>query len=161
MQFGQNPYAEEALAAASIARNQGGMLRTSAPIGNERMLSSGMTDKVEINEQPERNLKDYTGQNVKQNMLSAIPQGQANAIMGQRKNNTDLSQAEYKAQHMLTERMAQTLYANDGGAAVMQLNALAADPVQMKEFMRRIGESKQMAQGNNPHTKFQSTAFYG
>ena len=160
MQLGQNPYAEEALAAASIARNQGGMLRTSAPIGNERMLSTGMTDKVEINEQPEKNA-NYSSQNIKQNMLSAIPQAQANAIQGQRKNNADLSQAEYKAQHMLTERMAQTLYANDGGAAVMQLNSLAADPVQMKEFMRRIGESKQMAMGNNPHTKFQSTSFYG
>ena len=160
MQLGQNPYAEEALAAASIARNQGGMLRTSAPIGNERMLSTGMSDKVEINEQPEKNA-NYSSQNVKQNMMSAIPQAQASAIQGQRKNNADLSQAEYKAQHMLTERMAQTLYANDGGAAVMQLNSLAADPVQMKEFMRRIGESKQMAQGNNPHTKFQSTAFYG
>ena len=158
--LGQNPYAEEALAAASMARNQAGMLRTSAPVGPERLLSTGMTDKVEINEQPEKNA-NYSSQNVKQNMMSAIPQAQANAIQGQRKSNADLSQAEYKAQEFANTRMAETLYANDGGAAVMRLNELASDPAQMKLFMQRIGEGKQMAQGNNPHTKFQSTSFYG
>ena len=158
--LGQNPYAEEALAAASMARNQAGMLRTSAPVGPERLLSTGMTDKVEINEQPEKNA-NYSSQNVKQNMMSAIPQAQANAIQGQRKDTADLSQAEYKAQQFASTRMAETLYANDGGAAVMRLNELASDPAQMKLFMQRIGESKQMTQGNNPHTKFQSTSFYG
>ena len=59
--LGQNPYAEEALAAASMARNQGGMLRTSAPVGPERLLSTGMADKVEINEQPEKNA-NYSAQ---------------------------------------------------------------------------------------------------
>ena len=132
--LGQNPYAEEALAAASMARNQGGMLRTSAPIGPERLLSTGMTDKVEINEQPEKNA-NYSSQNIKQNTMSAISQAQANAIQGYRKETADLSQAEYKAQQLATTRMAETLYANDGGAAVMRLNELAADPAQMKLFM--------------------------
>ena len=158
--LGQNPYAEEALAAASMARNQGGMLRTSAPIGNERMLSSGMTDKVEVNDQPEKNTV-MTQQNIKQNMMSAIPQAQANAVRGLRKNQVDQSQAEYKAQELAATRMSEVLYANDGGAAIMRLNELSADPGQMKLFMQRIGESKQMAQGNNPQTKFQSTSFYG
>ena len=158
--LGQNPYAEEALAAASMARNQGGMLRTSVPIGNERMLSQGMTDKVEINDQPEKN-NMMMQQNVRQNMMSAIPQAQANAVRGQRKTQVDMSQAEYEAQRLLTERKGEILYANDGGAAVMRLNELAADPGQMKLFMQRIGESKQMSQGNNPHNKFQSTTFYG
>ena len=158
--LGNNPYAEEALAAASMARNQGGMLRTSAPVGNERMLSSGMTDKVEINDQPEKN-NMMTQQNIQQNVVSAIPQAQANAIRGLQKGQLDKSQAEYKAQDLATTRMAEVLYANDGGAAVMRLNELAADPGQMKLFMQRIGESKQMAQGNNPQTKFQSTSFYG
>ena len=157
--LGQNPYAEEALALASAARNQGGMLRTSAPIGNERMLSSGMTDKVEINDQPEKN-NMMTVQNIKQNTMSAIPQAQANAVRGLRKGQVDESQAEYKAQELANSRMSEILYANDGGAAIMQLNELAADPAQMKLFMQRIGESKQMAQGNNPHNKFQSTSFY-
>ena len=61
----------------------------------------------------------------------------------------------------MNRRKAEVLYANDGGAAVMKMNALANDPVQGKEFMRRIAESKMMSQGNNPHNKFQSTSFYG
>ena len=157
---GFHPAAEESLALASEARNQAGMLRTSAPIGTERMLSSGASDKVEINDQPFNNA-NYTAQNQKQNIISAIPQAQANAIGGVRKGNADMSQAEYKAQAMANERMSEVLYANDGGAALMKINELAADPAQMKLFMQRIGESKLMAQGNNPQSGFQSTNFYG
>ena len=155
--LGQNPYAEEALAAASMARNQGGMLRTSAPIGNEQMLSSGPMDKLG-NPQPYNN-SGYTKQGMEQNMRSAIPQAQANAVRGMRKNQTDMSQAEYKAEQLRATRTAEVLYANDGGAAVMKLNALQSDPASHAEFMRRIGESKLMAQGNNPQLAFQSTNF--
>ena len=160
-QFGRGPYAEEALGMSSVARGQGGMLRTSAPVGPERMNSSGMTDKVEINDQPEKN-NQYNLQGQKQNILSAIPQAQSNAIRGVRKGVTDQSQAEYKAQAFANERMAEVLYANDGGAALMRINELNADPASMKLFMQRIGESKLMAAGNNPQAgNFQSTSFYG
>ena len=158
--LGQNPYAEEALKLASIARNQGGMTRTSAPIGSERQLSSGLTDKVEFNEQPERN-NGYTQESIKANTMSAVPQAQANAIRGMRKQQVDISQQEYEAQELLNRRKAEVLYANDGGAAVMKMGELAADPPQMQELMRRVGESQMMAKGNNPHNKFQSTSFYG
>ena len=46
-----------------------------------------------------------------------------------------MSQAEYKAQEMANSRMAEVLYANDGGAALMKINELAADPGQMKMVM--------------------------
>ena len=154
---GYHPAAEETLAMASEARGQAGMLRTSAPIGTERMLSDGAADKVEVNTQPYNN-QNMTLQNQKQNILSAIPQAQANAIMGERKP-TDMEQDEYRAQEMLNTRVAEVLYANDGGAALMKINELAADPAQMKMFMQRIGESKMMAQGNNPQSGFQSTNF--
>ena len=157
---GFHPAAEESLALSSEARQQGGMLRTSAPIGTERGLSSGPTDKPELNDQPYNN-SQHTLQNQKQNIIAAVPQAQADAIQGSRKGVADQSQAEFKAQSLLNERMAEVLYANDGGADVMQNNQLAADPGQMKEFMRRIGEGKLMAQGNNPQTKFTSTNFYG
>lgn len=158
---GLNPYSEEALALASEARGNAGMLSTSAPIGPERILSSGMTDKVEINDQPEKNFQ-YTLQNQKQNIISAVPQAQANAVRGVRKGSTDMSQQEYKAQELANQRMAEVLYANDGGSALMQINELAADPGQMRLFMQRIGESKLMAAGNNPQAgNFQSTQFYG
>ena len=160
-QYGRGPYAEEALALSSMARGQGAMLNTSAPIGPERINSTGMTDKVEINDQPEKN-NQYVSQNQKQNILSAIPQAQANAVRGVRKGTTDMSQEEYKAQSFANQRMAEVLYANDGGAALMKINELAADPAQMKVFMQRIGESKLMAEGNNPQAgNFQSTQFYG
>ena len=158
---GLNPYSEEALALASEARGQAGMLRTSAPIGPERILSGGLSDKVEVNAQPANN-QQYTLQNQKQNILSAIPQAQSNAVRGVRKQVTDQSQQEYKAQAFANERMAEVLYANDGCAALMQINELAADPGQIKQFMQRIGESKLMAAGNNPQAgNFESTAFYG
>ena len=112
-----------------------------------------MTDKVEINDQPEKNTV-MTQQNIKQNMMSAIPQAQANAVRGLRKDQVDQSQAEYKAQELATSRMSEVLYANDGGAAIMRLNELSADPGQMKLFMQRIGESKQMAQGTTHKLNF-------
>ena len=154
------PYAEQALGLSSAARNQGGMLRTSAPTGPERFTSSGPTDKVEINDQPYNNTQ-HTLQNQKQNILSAVPQAEANAVRGARKGVTDMSQAEYKAQELANTRVAEVLYANDGGAALMKINELAADPAQIRTFMNRIGESKLMAEGNNPHNKFQSTNFLG
>ena len=157
--LGQNPYAEEALKLSSMSRNQGGMTRTSAPIGSERMLSGGLTDKVEFNEQPEKNQR-YTEQGIKSNTMSAVPQAQANSIRGLRKQQTDISQQEYEAQELLNRRKAEILYANDGGAAVMAMNELGANPPALKEFNRRIGESQAMAQANNPH-KYQSTSFYG
>ena len=156
---GYHPAAEETLAMASEARGQAGMLRTSAPIGTERMLSDGAADKVEVNTQPYNN-QNMTLQNQKQNILSAIPQAQANAIMVVYVRITLIcQQAEYKAQEMANARVAEVLYANDGGAALMKINELAADPAQMKMFMQRIGESKMMAQGNNPQSGFQSTNF--
>ena len=157
--LGQNPYAEEALKLSSMSRNQGGMTRTSAPIGSERVLSGGLTDKVEFNEQPEKN-QGYTEQGIKVNTMSAVPQAQANSIRGLRKQQTDISQQEFEAQQLLARRKAEVLYANDGGAATMAMGELAADPPAMQEFNRRIGESQMMAQANNPQ-RYQSTSFYG
>lgn len=159
--IGANPYAEEALALSSAARGQQGMLRTSAPIGPERIQSSGPTDKVEINDQPYNN-SQHTLQGQKQNVLSAIPQAQSNAVRGVRKQQTDMSQQEYAAQEFATQRMMETLYANEGGAALMQLAEATADPAAAKNFMQRIGEAKLMSTANNPQAgNFQSTAFYG
>ena len=157
---GMGPVSETMLHRASAARGQGSMMRTSAPPGPERILSTGMTDKVEINDQPETN-QGYTSQNVKQNILTAIPGAQANAIQGVRKSNADLSQQEYEAQQMLTTRKAEVLYANDGGAAIMQLNQIASDPASARNFMGLIADSKMQSEGNNPHTKFTSTKFMG
>ena len=158
--LGSNPYAEEALSLASMARGNQGMLRTSAPVGNERMLSEVATDKVEINDQSDKNLQ-YLGQNQKQNVLSAIPQAEANAIRGVRKSAVDMSQAEYKAQEGLTRTVSEILYANQGGSALMRLAEESADPAQARNRMQRLNESNIQAMGNNPQTKFTPTRFYG
>jgi len=152
--------AEGMLGKASIARNQGSMLRTSAPMGPERLLSQGMTDKVEFNEQPEKN-QMYTSQNVKQNILSALPGAQANAIQGVRKDASDVAQQEYEAHKLLEQRKAEVLYANDGGSAVMKLAAIGSDPAAARNFMGLVSDAKMQSTGNNPHTKFTSTKFMG
>ena len=73
-----------------------------------------------------------------------------------------MSQQEYAAQEFATQRMMETLYANEGGAALMQLAEATADPAAAKNFMQRIGEAKLMSTANNPQAgNFQSTAFYG
>ena len=147
--LGMNPYAEEALGLSSAARGQEGMLRTSAPIGPERIQSGGAADKVEVNTQPYNN-NLHTLQGTKQNVLSAVPQAEANAVRGVRKGVTEQSQQEYKAQAFANERMAEVLMANDGGSALMRISEISADPAAAKNFMQRIGEGKLMAAGNNP-----------
>ena len=156
---GYHPVSEESLAMASEARGQAGMLRTSAPIGSEMMLSSGPTDKVGVNDQPYNNtIKEMQG--MRQNMYSAIPQAQSNAVRGVNKGITDQSQAEYKAQQQLARYESEIPYANDGGSALMQINELAADPATMKNYMGLVADAKLQGTGNNPQTAFQSTTQY-
>ena len=156
---GYHPVSEESLALASEARGQAGMLRTSAPIGSEMMLSSGPTDKVNVNDQPYNNtVKEMQG--MRQNMYSAAPQAQANAVRGVNKNLTDQSQAEYKAQAKLNEYMAVELEKRGSGAALMTISNIANDPAAMKNYMGLVAEAKLQGAGNNPQTSFQSTTQY-
>ena len=157
--LGTNPYAEEALSLASMARGNEGMLRTSAPIGNERMLSEGATDKVEINDQPEKNFQ-YKSQSELQNAASMMPQQQAQAIRSMRKNTVDMSQSEYEAQEMLQTRLAEVLYANEGGAALMRMTEAGASPAQQRNTAQGMYETGLAASGNNPQIGFKSTRFY-
>ena len=160
MLLGRGPFAEEALAASSLSRGQGGMLSTSAPAGPERINSLGSTERPEINPQPERN-QLLDAQNVKQNVISAMPQAASNAIRGARKQGLEISQQQYDAQTKANEYMANIIKQTDGGTALMTMGAIGADPAQQQRFMQLIGESQAQAAGNNPHTGFQSTNFYG
>ena len=157
--LGTNPYAEEALPLASVARGNEGMLRTSAPVGNERMLSDGATDKVEMNDQPEKNFQ-YKVQSEQQNAASMMPQAQAQAIRGMRKSTVDMSQSEYEAQEMLQTRLAEVLYANDGGSALMRMTELGSSPAQERNTAQGMYEAGLAASGNNPQLGFKSTRFY-
>lgn len=148
--MGMGPYAEEALAGHTIARGDGGMLRTSAPIGPERINSSGSTDKPEANAQPLNNMM-HKQQEVRQNISTAMTQGMSNAVRAERKNQIDDSQAKYQAQEQMNKYAAEIIYANDGGSALMALNSMAKDPATIKNFMHRVGEAQLMSASNNPH----------
>ena len=131
---GFHPASEETLAMSSEARNQAGMLRTS-PIGTERMLVVVLQIRLKST------ISHTTTHHAepKAEHLSAIPrQSKRNRVSAKDHRS---SQAEYKAQSFANERMAEVLYANDGGAALMKsTNWLLI--TQIKNFMHRIGEAK-------------------
>ena len=55
-----------------------------------------------------------------ENMRSAVPAQQANALGQVRKGVAEQSGEEYKANEFKNERVAQMLYANDGGNATFR-----------------------------------------
>ena len=113
--YGQGPYAEEALRLAEIGRGQEGMSRTAAPVGPNLADGGGMS-KPNVNTQPYNNTR-LMEQNMGENMRSAVPAQQANALGQVRKGVAEQSGEEYKANEFKNERVAQMLYANDGGNA--------------------------------------------
>ncbi len=117
--YGQNPYAEEALRLAEIGRGQEGMSRTAAPVGPNLTDGGGMS-KPNVNTQPFNNSR-LMEQNMSQNISSAVPAQQANALGQVRKSVAEQSDAEYKANEFKNERVAQMLYANDGGGAPFKM----------------------------------------
>ena len=70
--------AEETLGIASAQRGLGGMERTAAPKG-PNMFDGGAASKVAVNSQPYNNAR-LQEQNILQNMTSALPQAQADAV---------------------------------------------------------------------------------
>ena len=117
--YGQSPYAEEALRLAEIGRGQEGMSRTAAPVGPNLTDGGGMS-KPNVNTQPYNNTR-LMEQNMQQNMTSAVPGQQANALGQVRKGMAEQSDSEYKANEFKNERVAQMMYANDGGSATFKM----------------------------------------
>ena len=60
-----------------------------------------------------------------------------------------VSDQEIKAQQFARERIAETLYANDAGSAMMKLNAISQSP-DNAAFLNDVAVSKAMAVGVNP-----------
>ena len=118
--LGTNPYAEEALRLAEMGRGMEGMGRTAAPVGPNLTDSGGDVKAPMCNTQPYNNQR-LMEQNMGQNMASAVPAQQSNMLGQVRKQTAEMSGAEYKANEMKNERVAQMLYANDGGNATFAL----------------------------------------
>ena len=151
--YGQGPYAEEALRLAEIGRGQEGMSRTAAPVGPNLTDGGGMS-KPNVNTQPYNNTR-LMEQNMQQNMTSAVPGQQANALGQVRKGMAEQSGAEYKANEFKNERVAQMLYANDGGSATFKMGI----PEVAQKVSQHVAEQKLMAYGVNPQVPFTSNRF--
>ena len=151
--YGQGPYAEEALRLAEIGRGQEGMSRTAAPVGPNLAAGGGMS-KPNVNTQPYNNTR-LMEQNMGENMRSAVPGQQANALGQVRKGVAEQSGAEYKANEFKNERVAQMLYANDGGNATFRMSI----PEVAQQTQQHVAEQKLMAYGINPQVPFTSNRF--
>ena len=151
--YGQGPYAEEALRLAEIGRGQEGMSRTAAPVGPNLADGGGMS-KPNVNTQPYNNTR-LMEQNMGENMRSAVPAQQANALGQVRKGVAEQSGEEYKANEFKNERVAQMLYANDGGNATFQMSI----PEVAQQTQQHVAEQKLMAYGINPQVPFTSNRF--
>ena len=151
--YGQSPYAEEALRLAEIGRGQEGMSRTAAPVGPNLADGGGMS-KPNVNTQPYNNTR-LMEQNMGQNISSAVPAQQANALGQVRKGVAEQSDAEYKANEFKNERVAQMLYANDGGNATFQMGI----PEVANQVQQHVAEQKLMAYGVNPQVPYTSNRF--
>ena len=151
--YGQHPYAEEALRLAEIGRGQEGMSRTTAPVGPNLTDSGGMS-KPNVNTQPYNNTR-LMEQNMGQNFSTAIPGQQANALGQVRKAAAEQSDAEYKSNEFKNERVAQMMYANDGGTATYEMGI----PEVALQRKQHVAEQKLMAYGVNPQVPYTSNRF--
>ena len=148
-----SPYAEEALRLAEIGRGQEGMSRTAAPVGPNLADGGGMS-KPNANTQPFNNTR-LMEQNMSENMRAAVPGQQANALGQVRKGVAEQSDAEYKANEFKNERVAEMLYANDGGNATFQMSI----PEVANQVKQHVAEQKLMAYGINPQVPYTSNRF--
>ena len=151
--YGQNPYAEEALRLAEIGKGQQGMARTAAPVGPNLTDGGGMS-KPNVNTQPFNNAR-LIEQNMQQNVSSAVPAQQADALGQVRKGTAEQAGAEYKANEFKNERVSQMLYANDGGSATFAMGA----PGMAERVYKDVAEQKLLANGMTPQTPFTSNRF--
>ena len=151
--YGQGPYAEEALRLAEIGRGQEGMSRTAAPVGPNLTDGGGMS-KPNVNTQPYNNTR-LMEQNMGQNVSTAVPGQQANALGQVRKQAAEQSNANYIANQQLNEKVATMMYANDGGNATFQMSI----PEVAQQRQQHVAEQKLMAYGINPQVPFTSNRF--
>ena len=151
--YGQGPYAEEALRLAEIGRGQEGMSRTAAPVGPNLADGGGMS-KPNANTQPYNNTR-LMEQNMGQRIQEAIPGQQANALGQVRKANLDASQKDFESNQFKNQRVAEFLFANDGGNATFQMSI----PEVAQQRQQHVAEQKLMAYGINPQVPFTSNRF--
>ena len=137
--------AEETLGIASAQRGLGGMERTAAPKG-PNMFDDGAASKVAVNSQPYNNAR-LQEQNILQNMTSALPQAQADAVHDVRKQELVADNARFKAERFAKQRTAEVA-AVLGSPAIQQMSQMT-EPEVLK-LRNDVAVGKAMAMGANP-----------
>ena len=143
-----NPYsvAQESLGMSSMQRGIGGMTSPVRPGPNA--YDQGGASKPSVNTQPFNNQR-LAEQNLLQNTGTAASQAGANAMGQVRSQTASSSDSEAKAQLFASERMAEALYANQSGSAMMKLNSVMQSPEKGK-FLNDIAVGKAMTAGMSP-----------
>jgi len=142
-----NPFtvAEGSLGASAMQHNQGGMTRTSAPLG-PNMFDSGPGSKVQENTQDFNNAR-MMQQNIMENTRSAMTQAGANAVQGTRKQQLIEDNQEYKANALLEQRKGEILSVMNSPATLAMGNM---SPPDAERFRSDIATGKAMTMGMNP-----------
>jgi hypothetical protein len=139
--------AEETLQNASMQRGQGGMTRTSAPLG-PNMMDSGPASKVGMTDGAQQYFDQLRmGQSVQQNTISAASQAGANAVQGMRKQQLVADNQNYKANALLEQRKSEILSVGNNPATLAMGNM---SPPDQEVFRSHIATGKAMSMGVNP-----------
>lgn len=139
-------FSEETLGQSTMQRGMPGMVSPVAPGPN--MYDQGAITKPGVNAQPSNNQR-LEMQEMSRNIESARPQAAAGAVQDMRRQNLDQDGAEAKAKQLASSRMAEVLYANDSGTALMRLNSTMQSPERSK-FLNDLAVGKAMTAGMNP-----------
>jgi len=137
--------AEETLGMSSAQRGLGGMQRTAATPG-PNMFDSGAASKVAVNNQPYNNAR-LQEQNIGQNIASALPQSQADAVMDVRKQQLVADNAQFSADRFAKQRTAEVA-AVLGSPAIQQMGMM--NDLQLAKVRNDTAVGKAMAMGANP-----------
>ena len=142
-----NPYtiAEQMLPQSSAMRGLEGMNRTSAPAG-PNAFDQGGSSKPSVNSQPYNNER-LAMQNMSQNQGSLIPQAEANAVQGVRKQQLVSDNQEYKAESFANERKAEVMEVL-GSPATQYMSQM--DDIEGAAVRNSIAVGKAMSVGMNP-----------
>lgn len=140
--------AEEMLQNASAQRGQGGMTRTSAPLGPQAMAApSPYTDVRSADQAQAYNNSRMMEQNINANTFTAMQQSGVNAKRDVQKQQLAMDNQEYKANALLTQRTGEVLSMMNSPATLAMGNM---SPPQMAAFRADIATGKAMAMGINP-----------
>ena len=140
------PVARESLAQSDAMYGLQGM--TPPNTGMYNADDGGAMSKPYINAQPSENAF-LQMQNMSQNAETAAPQAAAGAVGGVRKMMTEESTAQYRAQSLLNDKMAEQLDAAGGGQGLMRMNAIMQSP-DREAFINDVATSRAMYSGQAP-----------